>query len=376
MAEPFDGFEFVEYLGRTWRVPLIACIVALAITLTLSLLQQKRYTAVATIIIDPPGTSDGRVSTSVSPMYLESLKTYEQFAASDSLFAQAASKFHLQDGGQSRSIESLKKQVLRVTKLRDTKILEIHATLPEPKLAQSFVQYLAEQAVALSRNENSASDRDLMESASRQLEDAERRFDLAKTNRNQDNFRSVTSLQTETDANVDLLAKLQQTLAESKADLAGYEERERANASPGARNAAGDPDASHQVLREERARVANLSRQVQDLQSSIANSSASLSVLISHREDLDAEVKMARTAYEAAANRVGEMRAATGTRDDRLRIIDRGIVPQRPSSPNIPLNLLVSALVALVASTVYLSLVFAYRQRGPARLTVSRSRAS
>ena len=58
-----------------------------------------------------------RLSTAVSPMYLESLKTYERFAGGDSLFARAADRFHLLDAGSSQSIEALKRRVLKVNKV-------------------------------------------------------------------------------------------------------------------------------------------------------------------------------------------------------------------------------------------------------------------
>jgi uncharacterized protein involved in exopolysaccharide biosynthesis len=46
-------------------------------------------------------------------------------------------------------------------------------------------------------------------------------------------------------------------------------------------------------------------------------------------------------------------------------MIDPGIVPRRPSSPNLPLNVLAALLLALVASVVYLAMRFSYaRPRG------------
>ncbi len=61
----------------------------------------------------------------LSPMYLESLRTYEHFAGSDSLFRQALDHFHLREHFPKRPIESLKSEALRVAIVRDTEILEI-----------------------------------------------------------------------------------------------------------------------------------------------------------------------------------------------------------------------------------------------------------
>src|SRR5439155_6119680 len=108
MYESFDAFEYIEYLRRRWRVIAAACGVALLVVLPVSLLLPKRYTATASIVIDPPGGSDARIATAVSAVYLESLKTYERYATSDSLFELAIQRFHLDSG----SAQSLKRRVL------------------------------------------------------------------------------------------------------------------------------------------------------------------------------------------------------------------------------------------------------------------------
>ena len=75
MYESFDAFEYLEYLRRKWYVLAIACGTALVLALTVSLLLPKRYTASASVVIEPPGGNDVRTGTAVSAVYLESLKT-------------------------------------------------------------------------------------------------------------------------------------------------------------------------------------------------------------------------------------------------------------------------------------------------------------
>ncbi len=110
MYGAFDAFEYLEYLRRRWRVTAVALSAAVLISLPASMLLPKRYTATASVVIEPPGGNDVRVGTAVSAVYLESLKTYERFAASDTLFARAVEKFHLRDAAGSQAIESLKAQ--------------------------------------------------------------------------------------------------------------------------------------------------------------------------------------------------------------------------------------------------------------------------
>jgi uncharacterized protein involved in exopolysaccharide biosynthesis len=62
-------------------------------------------------------------------------------------------------------------------------------------------------------------------------------------------------------------------------------------------------------------------------------------------------------------HRLADIRATAGSRVERLRVIDPGIVPQRPSSPNIPLNVVAAAGLALFASLLYLTVSFSFTQR-------------
>src|ERR1700733_5815706 len=113
MSDSFDPIEYLEYLRKRWRFIAVVVFLAGAVAAALCLLLPKQYTAVATLVIEPPG-SDPRSATAVSSIYLESLKSYEAFASSDSLFARACEKFHLLDGKAGPSLESFKRRVLRV----------------------------------------------------------------------------------------------------------------------------------------------------------------------------------------------------------------------------------------------------------------------
>jgi uncharacterized protein involved in exopolysaccharide biosynthesis len=352
MYQSFDAFEYVDYLRRRWRVAAAACGVALILSLPLSLLLPKRYTATASIIIEPPGNADGRTAIVISPVYLESLKTYERFADSDSLFARAAEKFHLQEGGNPRPIESLKRGVLKVSKLRDTKIMEIGVTLSDPKLAQSMAQYLAEQTVALSHGENLDADRESIDEAEKQAAASARRLKDAQQAWAVLSVREpVESLQGELDASVEQQGKLRQKLVDTQADIAEYQEGKT------------DSQFAREQLQASRARAAVLEKQLQELRRTLQELGGTMASRSAQREALQSEMKSAETASEAAAMRLRELRAAAGSRGERLRVMDPGIVPQRPSSPNVPLNVAAALLLALAASTIYLSFAFVIRRR-------------
>src|SRR5215831_6647285 len=106
MAEPLEVFRYIRYLRLRWRFVASSCAIAVGLAVVVSLLLPNRFTATARILIEPPAGTDLRSAMAVSPIYLESLKTYEHFASSDSLFQKAVEHFKLEGG----AIESLKRR--------------------------------------------------------------------------------------------------------------------------------------------------------------------------------------------------------------------------------------------------------------------------
>jgi uncharacterized protein involved in exopolysaccharide biosynthesis len=353
MYDSFDAFEYLEYLRRRWRVVAAACGAAALLAFAASLLLTKRYTATASVLIESPGGNDVRVATAVSAVYLESLKTYESLAASDTLFAQAAREFHLQEGGSAPSIESLKRRVLKVSKQRDTKVLEISVTLSQPKQAQAVAQYLAEQTVGMSRTESMAADNMSAEEAEKQVTEAHARVD-----ERQKEWTSlaaaapVAGLQNSIEAGIDFQSQLRQQLVDAQANVAEYQQQTQAGG-----------QFAREQLPAAQARAAVIEKRLGELSREIQDKSALLANRIAKRESLDAELKMAQTGYEAASARLREIRTAVGSHAEQLRVIDPGIVPETPSSPKIPLNVAAALVVALVSSIVYLSVAFVYKRR-------------
>src|SRR6266436_2603140 len=145
MPETFDPIEYLSFVRERWMFAAGTIAAAVLLTAVACWVLPKSYTATATLVIEPPSGSDPRTATAISPIYLEPLKTYEQFASSDSLFAKAIQKFHLLQESTSSTVEALKSRVLRVEKPKDTKVLQISATWADPKQAQALVQFLAEE---------------------------------------------------------------------------------------------------------------------------------------------------------------------------------------------------------------------------------------
>src|SRR5712692_8279795 len=184
MPDPFDAYQFLTHLRARWRLPVIVVTAAVVTSLAISLALPKEYTAQTLLVIEPPAGTDPRASTAVSPIYLESLKTYEHFASSDQLFAQTVERFQLRERRLVTSLEGLKRSVLDVEIPRNTKILQISVTLSNPQKAHDVAFYIAEETIKLNRKANRAGDEDLLQDAQKSLARAYRRLAEAEAARN------------------------------------------------------------------------------------------------------------------------------------------------------------------------------------------------
>jgi capsular polysaccharide biosynthesis protein len=363
VSDSFEPFELVEYARQRWRAPVLVIGCALAGALVLSLVLPKEYTATASMIIEPPAGSDARISTAVSPVYLESLKTYEQFASSDSLFARACDKFHLLSGPDAPSIESFKRKVLRVTKPKETKVLQITATLSDPKQAQRLVQYLAEETTNLNQSVARGSENEMLDRARKQAAQATTELQQARAGMAAATASGEESL---LQAQVTELSKLESDVRSQLVDanslIAEYTARESAlaNTTPS------PPELSmvRQELAAQRAKAASLTASRDSVARDLTAKSAVLVQAKVRQEQADEQFRIAQNSYDAAAKRLLEVDAAAGTREEQLRIIDPGIVPQHPSFPNLLLNCAAALLIGLVISMGYLVMRFGLeRQR-------------
>jgi uncharacterized protein involved in exopolysaccharide biosynthesis len=339
MQDSFDVFEYIDFLHARWKFAGLACGCAIVAALATGLLLPKRYTATATVLIDPPGGADPRTATAVSTVYLESLKTYELLATNDQLFVRAAEQFHLRDQDGS-PIESLKRRVLKVDKLRDTRALQISVTLPDPRTAQAVAQFIAEGAVELSRSGGKEADETLIEDAAKAAEVAKARLNAAETAwQKAAGAHSAEALRSEISDDGYLKSRVEEQLLDEQADLAGGAPAQH------------DAGAS-------RARAELLQRRINELTLAIDTRSAALARQSAREQDLQATLTAARTAYEVATQRLADSNIGLGSRTERLRVVDPGIIPQRPSSPHVPLILIGAASLAFFGSLLYLTLSF------------------
>jgi len=228
MAEPVEIFRYIRYLRLRWFWIAVSAGLAITLAAGTSLLLPREYTSTARILIEPPAGTDLRSAMAVSPIYLESLKTYEHFAASDSLFQRAAGRFQLNTLFAGQSLESVKKRVLKAGLVRNTRILEVSVTLPDAHKAQALAQFLAESTVDLTRSVVKEGDRDLISTIEQQEQQAraavqqvEERWAKVLT------AEPVTELQTQMESGSELRSHLREEMADTELQIADGMDREK-----------------------------------------------------------------------------------------------------------------------------------------------------
>lgn len=356
MPEPFDAYQYLDHLRSRWRLFAIASGVAVALAFGLTLLESKQYTAVTRIVIDPPAAMDPRAGLAVSPIYFESLRTYEHFASNDSLFERALDRFDLRKSEPGRSIEAWKKRVLRVEMPRSTKILEIRVTLPDPQKAHALARFLADETVKLNQSANLEGDRELTQGADRELTQAREERDRARAAYIAlAQAQPVEALESAVQSLKSRRFAVERDLLDAETIVAEMAEREKLATA-----------ADTSVKRDAqlaRTRVTHLLAERKSIESDIAKSAALLASRTALQEQARARLKTAEAACDALEARLRDARGAAGHRGERLRLIDPGVVPERPSSPNRPLNLMLAFLVAMVGTVLYTSFEYGFARR-------------
>ena len=359
MSEPIDAIRYISYIASRWRWILASSAIALAAAFAFSAMMPRQYTATARIVIEPPAGGDTRVATTaVSPIYLESLKTYEAFASSDSLFQKAIDRFGLRATSGARPIESLKKSILKAGLVRNTRILEISATLPDPRKAQAVAQFTAESTAALNRSLASEGDLDLVQGIETEEAEARKRLEAIDARWAQLQIAEpVGELQSSMESSSDLRAKLVDESLGAQSEIAGAAARQKQATA----------EELPQIRRDEseaQSRMAELRREIDDLDKQAAARERLLGLRMAHRDQLEAERKAAQAAYSTIEARLTQARGDAGYRGERLKIIDPGVIPERPSSPNLPLYLFAALLAGLALPVFYFAVEINFREAG------------
>ena len=116
-------------------------------------------------------------------------------------------------------------------------------------------------------------------------------------------------------------------------------------------------------LAEAEATAALLAKQYAGVEREFNHKNAQVASIVARREVLQDNLDSARKLFESAETRVRELRGTAGLQAERLKIVDSGSVPSRPSSPKILRNVEAALLLALIASMIYLSVAYTVSRR-------------
>jgi uncharacterized protein involved in exopolysaccharide biosynthesis len=350
--------ERTAYIVARWRFLVATVAAAGLLVFVVSELLPRRYTATSTVIIDPPGTNDPRAAMVVNPTYLDSLRTFERFFTSDTLFQQAAQKFHLEAG--TGGITALRLRVLKVGVARDTRVLEVSATLPDPKDALAMVRYITEQSINASREEAYAADRDTLANVTEEFNHARERFEKARAEWEQTAQQGTPeTLQSEVSAAIGLEAEVSRLRVQADAEAAEWRIRARDGD-------AADRQSSTVLTNAAGARASEYAKRERELTDEIVTKRKLLADLTERHAVASGEFDSARKAYEAALSRMRDFSAVNGLRSEHLRVIDPGVEPSRPSSPKVLLNTIVASLLAACFALAWLIFAAGIPRQRPA----------
>jgi uncharacterized protein involved in exopolysaccharide biosynthesis len=353
MSDPFNPMEFAAFLRGRWRLIVATCGVAVTLAALASVVLPKQYTATASILISPPAGNDPRAATALSPMYLESLRSYERVASNDTLFLRALEHFHLVRAGAGTPPERLKRRILKVTKPVNTEILEISATLGDPQTAQAFAQFIAEQTCQARHSFDLASKDELTAEARYNLDRAQVRF--ANADHAWTAFAAAGAIRTLEEKlwnASELRSRIEDDLTGARTELADRLAAQKAAASPEEQGWE-----TRQVAAAE-AKLKSLEEQERAVTAQLEAVGAVLSKRNSDGEALESELIAARAEVESTKSKLNDLAASSAFHGERLHIIDPGIVPQQPSSPNVWLNIAAALLVSLTAALAFAAVQF------------------
>jgi capsular polysaccharide biosynthesis protein len=347
VTEGFDAVRFVLYLRAHWRTVAISCGIAVAVAAMASLVLPKRFTSTARILIRPPAGLDPRAAMSVSPVYIESLRTFEHLASGDALFLRSLEHVGMRPQETGQSVDALKRKVLRVSKPVNTRIIEISVTLEDPRKAQALARYIAEQTVLLSRSLDAEFASDVAKGAESVAASAGVRLAQARrASESAARSQPVEAVNAELTNAREMELRTGVALGSARAELAELLSQDPAGAMP--RTLA------------IRARIADLKSQDRKLAAAIATAGARVEFARQRREAADAELEAASKDFESSQAKMAEFQSASAIRAERLDVADPGIVPRRPVSPNMTLNVLLALLLSFIASVFFLAFRFGY----------------
>jgi uncharacterized protein involved in exopolysaccharide biosynthesis len=397
--------DLAEHVRALWRFRLLLVLVVVA-TGAAAFVYAKRMTPIyqtaAKIWVSPPKFA-------VEQSLMINVANFRALLENHEMADQVIRELHLDRPPYSISAIDFVNGNLDVTNLRDSNVLLIGVTLPDPQLAAAAANKIAEHAARLATRlgqEDSVAARDTINAY---LEKAKAQLDAAEKAR--DAFRRQAQLE--------LLQKDVETLLEQRGDLRRINveiEAQRARIArseeelqkrgridtlkrsidkdsalvEGSRTTAGTPasplslqlndevlnktyEALDQDVSERRSELAGLERERAQLVSSLhlnAPQLAQLNQLYTRESELgrlDTEYDLAKAGYLDVANRLQQAQVLIASRSAQIQILDRAWPPTSPIWPRPFRTAVMAATAALMLAAIGVVIISYVSQRNGAK---------
>ncbi len=347
-----------------------------------SLFQKKIYRASTYLLL-----SESKVESSQATIpnfaYFEILRSYELFITSDSLVQKTLAKFGLEHPPYSLTVDEFqKRKILQVEWSKNTRLLEISAEFPDPRLAADIVNYFVDSTVQLNDELNTqdlekarALLKEQLNVCAQQLESARKKFNEFNQIANLESFQKSLSntfyLHSENQGElarllVDrareaarqdaLLSELKNNNGEPRLRPSESEDR-LPSKRVGAIESESPSERFNREISETKVRLAGVNASIQALKNSLESDSKVIMQLQKEKASREAtfhqladEYKTALDNYEVFARKSHEAVLVVGSRSTALRSVAPAIPPTRPYKPWIALNTILGGLLGFLVS--------------------------
>lgn len=378
---------------------LIACLtLACAIVTGLFSGLQKKVYRTSTYLLLSESKVEATQSTIPNYVYYEILRSYESFILNDSTILKVLEKFGLQNPPYSLTVDAFQRQkILQVEWSKNTRLLQVSAEFPNPRLAAEIVNFFVASAVRINEELNAqdvqkaqALFREQLNISSQQLESARKKVLEFNQSSNLETLRqTISDLQESGSRNQMELTRLEveraRTVARKDALLLEFKRDESTarmttegieTALPFRDIGAADTESRAQHIKdkvaETRVGVAGIDAAIQTLKSALERDRKMMAHLQKEKaipEDrysqLIHDYETAQSNYGSLARKYQEIPQAVGSRSTELTAISPAIPPIKPNKPWIALNIILGGLLGFLVS-LPLSL-FVHRLESPAQ---------
>jgi uncharacterized protein involved in exopolysaccharide biosynthesis len=341
MPERLNPFEFLSALQSRWKRVAVVTLAAAALALVASLLLPKKYEATVLMMIQP-AVGGPASPASMSPAYLDSLRSYEQFVQSDGVLDMLLREIHIDD---DLSVENFRRSALRASLAKGTRVLQISVRLGDPRKAHDTALRLAQIAVESNTRVNrGAVERDRgragqdEEEAHKALVSAQAAIEKFRTESRYD------ELTREVEQQIERKVRYQRELSDVELDVAEYEGRVTALPSD---------QAARSELAGLRARRDALHGTLAALEKELAKSQAAHAAIEARRRTLDGAYQAAEKRFSTLSGRATDATSNVAVRHEELEIADPGTVPTQPASPRPLQNTILAAVLGFLAAAFY-----------------------